>query len=55
VLAFRLGLIAQPQGKTVGLAGQAVKSLPQYVVAVLGAGDFDIRSECTVSVTTIFY
>jgi hypothetical protein len=45
VLAFRLGLVAQQQGKAVALAVQAVKSVHQYVVAVLGAGGFDIRGE----------
>jgi len=42
VVAFRLGLMAQDQGPTVGLARHAVESFAQRVVAVLGASDFDI-------------
>jgi hypothetical protein len=41
-MAFRLGLITESQGPTVGLFHQAVESFAQRVVAVLGAGDFDI-------------
>jgi hypothetical protein len=41
-VAFRLGLIAQHQGPTVGLAGAAAKTFAQQIVAVLGASDFDI-------------
>ena len=41
-MAFRLGLIAQGQGPTVGLAGAAAKTFAQEVVAVLGPSDFDI-------------
>jgi hypothetical protein len=44
VVAFRLGLVADGQGPTVGLLDHAVESFAQYVVAVLGAGDFDIAS-----------
>ena len=42
VVAFGLGLIAESQGPTVGMFHQAVESFAQCVVAVLGAGDFDI-------------
>jgi len=42
VVAFRLGLVAQQEGETVGLAGHAMEAIAQQVVAVLGAGDFDI-------------
>ena len=41
-MAFGLGLIAQEQGPTVGLPDHAVETFAQGVVAVLGAGDFDI-------------
>jgi hypothetical protein len=37
-----LGLIAQQEGKAVGLAGHAMEAVAQQVIAVLGAGDFDI-------------
>src|ERR1039457_1900754 len=43
-MAFRLGLIAQERGPTVGLAGHAMETFAQQVVAVLGARDFDIAS-----------
>ena len=42
VVAFRLGLIAQKQGPTVGLAGHLLEAFAQQVVAVLLARDFDI-------------
>jgi len=42
VVAFRLGLIADGQGPTVGLADHTMESFAQQVVAVLGARDFDI-------------
>ena len=42
VVAFRLGLIADEQGPTVGLANHAMESLAQQPVTVLGARDFDI-------------
>ena len=41
-MAFRLGLIADAEGPTVGLVDAATKALAQQPVAVLGAGDFDI-------------
>jgi hypothetical protein len=41
-VTFGLGLIAQEEGKAVGLAGHAVEAVSQQEVAVLGAGDFDI-------------
>ena len=37
-----LGLIAEQEAETVGLAVQAMEAIAQQVVAVLGAGDFDI-------------
>ena len=43
-MAFRLGLIAQEQGPTVGAAGHPVEAFAQQVVAVLGACDFDIAA-----------
>jgi hypothetical protein len=42
VVAFGLGLVTQQEGKAVGLAGHAVETVAQQVVAVLGSGDFDI-------------
>jgi hypothetical protein len=36
VVAFRLDLIAQQQGPTVGLAGAAAKTFAQQVVAAWG-------------------
>jgi hypothetical protein len=42
VVAFRLGLIADSQGPTVGLLDHPVESFAEQVVTVLGAGDFDI-------------
>jgi hypothetical protein len=41
-VTFGLGLIAQEEGKAVGLAGHAVEAVAEQEVAVLGAGDFDI-------------
>ncbi len=41
-MAFRLRLIAQKQGPTVGLAGHLLETFAQQVVAILGARDFDI-------------
>src|ERR1039458_2976506 len=41
-MAFLLGLIAQEQGPTAGLAGHARETFAQRVVAVLGARDFEI-------------
>ena len=41
-MAFRLGLIAQKQGPTVGLAGHLLETFAQQVVAVLLARDFDV-------------
>jgi hypothetical protein len=41
-VALGLGLIAQQEAETVGLAVQAVEAVAQQVVAVLGASDFDI-------------
>ncbi len=41
-MAFRLGLIADEQGPTVGLVDAATKALAQQPVTVLGARDFDI-------------
>ena len=37
-----LGLIAQEQRPTIGALGHAVEAFPEGVIAVLGAGDFDI-------------
>jgi hypothetical protein len=42
VVAFSLGLVAQQEGEAVGLAGHAMEAVAQQVVAILGAGDFDI-------------
>jgi hypothetical protein len=42
VVAFGLGLVTHGEGPTVGLLDHAVESFAQEVVAVLGAGDFDI-------------
>jgi hypothetical protein len=42
VVAFRLGLIAEGQGPTIGIFHHAVDSFAQGVVAILGAGNFDI-------------
>jgi hypothetical protein len=42
VVTFGLGLIAEEERKAVGLAGHAVEAVSQQVIAVLGAGDFDI-------------
>jgi hypothetical protein len=42
VVAFRLDLIAHQQAPTVGLAGEAVESFPEEVVAVLGLGYQDV-------------
>jgi hypothetical protein len=42
VVALGLGLIAQQEAETVGLAGHAMEAVAQQVVAVLSAGDFDI-------------
>ena len=44
-MAFRLGLIAQQQRPTVGVAGVAAETFAQQVVTVLGARDFDIASD----------
>jgi hypothetical protein len=41
-VTFGLGLIAEEERKAVGLAGHAVEAVSQQVIAVLGAGDFDI-------------
>jgi hypothetical protein len=42
VLAFGLGLVAEEDGPAVGLAGEAEEAVGEAVVAVLGAGDFDV-------------
>jgi hypothetical protein len=42
VVAFSLGLVAEQEGEAVGLAGHAMEAIAQQVIAVLGAGDFDI-------------
>ncbi len=42
VVAFGLELVAHGEGPTVGLANHAVETFAEEVVAVLGAGDFDI-------------
>jgi hypothetical protein len=42
VVAFRLGLIAESQGPSVGLFHQVLEAFGQRVVVVLGGGDFDI-------------
>jgi hypothetical protein len=42
VLAFRLGLIAQEEGKGVALTNQAAEAFGEGEVAVLGAGDFQV-------------
>jgi hypothetical protein len=47
-LAFGLGLVAQQQGKTVGLADQAMEAIAQQVVAVLGLAGFDLLGELRV-------
>jgi hypothetical protein len=41
-VTFGLGLIAQEEAKTVGLAGHAMEAVAEQVIAVLGAGDLDI-------------
>src|SRR6266404_4991090 len=45
IMAFGLGLIAQEQRPTGGGFRNAVETLAEGVVAVLGAGDLDIRGE----------
>jgi len=45
IVAFGLGLIAQEQGPTGGGFRHAVETLAEGVIAVLGAGDLDIRGE----------
>ena len=42
VVTLGLGLIAEQEAETVGLAGHAMEAVAQEVVAVLGASDFDI-------------
>jgi hypothetical protein len=42
VVAFGLGLIAQEQGPTIGLADHPMEAFSQEVIAILGASDFDI-------------
>jgi hypothetical protein len=42
VLAFGLGLVAEEEGPTIALADGAQEAIGEEVVAVLGAGDFDI-------------
>ena len=42
VEALGLGLVAEEEGPTVGLPGEAVEAFGEEEVAVLGAGDFDI-------------
>ena len=44
VVEFGLGLIAQEQGPSVGLPSRTVETFAQRVVAILGAGDFDIAA-----------
>ena len=41
-MTLGLGLIAQQEAETVGLAVQAMEAVAEQVVAVLGAGDCDI-------------
>src|SRR2546427_6724708 len=45
IMAFGLGLIAQEQGPTGGDFRNAVETLAEGVIAVLGAGDLDIPGE----------
>ena len=45
IMTFGLGLIAQEQGPAHGSFRHAVEPLAEGVVAVLGAGDFDILRE----------
>ena len=41
-MPFGLGLVAEEEGPAVGLAGEAEETIGEAVVAVLGAGDFDV-------------
>ena len=45
VVALGLRLIAEKQGPGIGLAGEAVETLGEAVVAILGAGDFEVADE----------
>jgi hypothetical protein len=40
-----LGFITQEQGEGVALPGHAVETIGQGIVAILGAGDFDITDQ----------
>jgi hypothetical protein len=42
VVTLGLGLITQQEAKTVRLAGHAMEAVAEQVIAILGAGDFDI-------------
>ena len=46
VLAFGLGLVTEEDGPAVGLADEAEEAFGEAVIAVLGAGDFDIAISC---------
>ena len=45
VKEFRLGLIAEEEGPGVAFAGDAAEALGEGVVAVLGAGDFEVADQ----------